>query len=155
MKTVFRWIRIVSGVLVGLIVLVVGAVYGITEARINRTYDIRIESVPVPTDADAIAYGQRLVKTRGCVDCHGENLAGRVIQENPIAGRLVATNLTAGRNGIAKSYTVAEPLSAFMPKAMSPSMSWTPTQAGACGPPACGYRARSSPIAIGCASRRM
>jgi tetrahydromethanopterin S-methyltransferase subunit G len=39
MKTVFRWIGIVSGALVGLIVLVVGAVYGITEARINRTYD--------------------------------------------------------------------------------------------------------------------
>jgi mono/diheme cytochrome c family protein len=64
--------------------------------------------VPIPTDADAIAYGERLMKARGCVDCHGENLAGRVIQENPIAGRLVATNLTAGRNGIAKSYTVAD-----------------------------------------------
>jgi hypothetical protein len=36
------------GVLVGLVVLVIGTVYVITEARINRTYDIRVESVPIP-----------------------------------------------------------------------------------------------------------
>jgi mono/diheme cytochrome c family protein len=108
MKTVFKWIGIVLGVLVGLFVLVVGAVYGITEARINRTYDIRVEEVPIPTDADAIAYGERLMKARGCVDCHGQNLGGRVFLESPTAGRLVATNLTAGRNGIGSYYTVAD-----------------------------------------------
>jgi mono/diheme cytochrome c family protein len=108
MKRVLRWIGIVFGVLVGLVVLAVAGVYAVTEARINRTYDIRVEEVPIPTDADAIAYGERLMKTRGCVDCHGQNLGGRVFLESPTAGRLVATNLTAGRNGIGSYYTVAD-----------------------------------------------
>ena len=64
--------------------------------------------MPIPTDADAIAYGERLMKARGCVDCHGQNLGGRVFLESPTAGRLVATNLTAGRNGIGSYYTVAD-----------------------------------------------
>jgi tetrahydromethanopterin S-methyltransferase subunit G len=53
MKRILRWIGIVFGVLVGLVVLAVAGVYAVTEARINRTYDIRVEEVPIPTDADA------------------------------------------------------------------------------------------------------
>jgi cytochrome c553 len=34
---------------------------------------------------------------RGCVDCHGENLAGRVMIDDPALGRVVTANLTNGR----------------------------------------------------------
>ena len=34
---------------------------------------------------------------RGCVDCHGDNLAGRVVLDDPAIGRLAGANLTGGR----------------------------------------------------------
>jgi mono/diheme cytochrome c family protein len=45
---------------------------------------------PVPTDADAIARGEHLVRTRGCRGCHGEDLAGQLMW-----GVAVAPNLPA------------------------------------------------------------
>lgn len=74
MKKVLKWIGIVFGLLVGLVVLAFGVVYAVTEARLNKTYTIQVEPVSIPTDATAIERGQRMAAIRLCTDCHGGEL---------------------------------------------------------------------------------
>jgi mono/diheme cytochrome c family protein len=40
-----------------------------------------------------------------CRDCHGQDLAGQVLEDDLLVGRLVSTNLTRGQGGIGSEYT--------------------------------------------------
>ena len=51
------------------------------------------------TDSATLAAGKRLATVRGCVDCHGANLGGSVMFDDPALGRLAAPNLTLGGRG--------------------------------------------------------
>jgi mono/diheme cytochrome c family protein len=46
-----------------------------------------------------VARGAHLVAARGCVGCHGEDLAGHVELDNAFIGRLAGPNLTRGGRG--------------------------------------------------------
>jgi hypothetical protein len=48
--------------------------------------------------ADLVARGAHVVATRGCTECHRDDLRGRVV-ESPVLGRLAGPNLTAGGRG--------------------------------------------------------
>lgn len=105
MKKVFKWIGIILLSLVLVAVIAVGAVYFLVEARLNKAYSIQVESVAIPTDPASIAYGKHVATIRACLDCHGENLGGKIFIEDPMVGRLVTANLTSGANGIGGSYS--------------------------------------------------
>ncbi len=47
------------------------------EVKRNRTLEVAVAAVPVPTDAATIARGEYLFKSRACIDCHGLEAAGR------------------------------------------------------------------------------
>lgn len=105
MKKALKWIGIVLAGLVGLLIIAVLAIFVITNARINKTYDIQPEAVVIPTDEQSLARGKHLAVTRGCVDCHGENLGGAPFIEDPALGSLYAGDLTSGQGGIGGAYT--------------------------------------------------
>jgi mono/diheme cytochrome c family protein len=106
MRTVLKWIGIGLGILVGLVVLAIVAVFVISEARINKVYTFDVPDVPIPTDEESIARGEHLASSiRDCVGCHGENLGGQLFFEDPAIGVLYATNLTSGEGGIGDTYT--------------------------------------------------
>ncbi len=105
MKKILKWIGIVLGVLVLLLVLAVGAVYAMSGSRLNKSYDVQPEAITVPTDEETIALGKRLFQTRGCIDCHGSNLAGAVVMDDPAAGLIVGANLTSGQGGVGAIYS--------------------------------------------------
>ena len=98
-RTVLVWGARVVGVLVALLVVGVGAVYGVSTSRISRHWDVRAHDVPVSHDTAVIESGKRLARIRGCDDCHGENMGGRVLVDHPMLGRITTANLTAGRAG--------------------------------------------------------
>jgi cytochrome c5 len=57
----------------------------------------------------AIARGKHLVEGRyGCNGCHGENLAGGVMIDDPAIGSIRAPNLTKGKGGRVAGYTIAD-----------------------------------------------
>lgn len=70
----------------------------------NRTYDVEIRLVAVPTDAASIAKGKHYVEAVGvCQVCHGQNLAGPNVDEckvvpctgfsdDPLFGKLMPIN---------------------------------------------------------------
>ena len=84
-----------------LALLPVCVVYASTELRLRRVYTVPAVTLDVPTDAASIERGQHLVQVIAqCTNCHGEDLGGRSLGENPWLGRLSAPNLTPGRGGI-------------------------------------------------------
>lgn len=107
MRTLMKWlVRLVLAVL-----LVAGAflayVYHAVDQRIAQTYTVQTPSIPIPTDAAAVARGQYLVeKVSMCGACHGKNLGGDTFDEpNFMMGTLYSANLTSGRGGIGAGYT--------------------------------------------------
>lgn len=93
-------LRITVRLLTGTSLLVGGAlltVLGIAERRARTHYEVPEHRLVIPTEQTAIERGARLAQVRGCVDCHGEGLGGRVMAEAPPIGRLAPPNLTNGR----------------------------------------------------------
>jgi cytochrome c553 len=57
----------------------------------------------------AIERGRHLVKSRySCTECHGQDFAGGVMIDDPMIGRLLGPNVTAGEGGVLAGYTVAD-----------------------------------------------
>ncbi len=100
MRKLLKWIGIVLGGLVGLFILAFVIVLIASNSRMNKTYDIQVETVAVPADAEAIALGEHLAVIRGCTDCHYKNLGGGIFIDDPALGTLYAANLTPGEGGI-------------------------------------------------------
>lgn len=107
MRRFLKWLGIVVGGLVGLALLAVVVLYTLSGIRLNRTYSIQPEATGIPTDQAAIERGRHWTAIR-CAGCHGENLAGTVIFEDPSLGRVEAHNLTAGRGGVGGQYEDAD-----------------------------------------------
>lgn len=94
------WLRragVGLGALVVLLLLAAGAVYAMSSARLGATATAEAHAFDAAS-GDAVE-GGRLAGLYGCTDCHGEDLAGKVmIDEMPFA-RVAAPNLTSGRSG--------------------------------------------------------
>ena len=109
MKT-FKKILKVIGIVLGSILLLLGAMYTFIhfniESRMHQTYpDFPAESYAIPQDSATLALGKHLSLIRGCTDCHGKNLAGKVMADDPMLGLLSAANLTHGVGGVGGSFT--------------------------------------------------
>lgn len=99
-------IRIGAGFLF-LILIAVGYLikaYYSTENRKNTVYNVKPQPLFIPSDSAALAYGSRLVSAKGCRDCHGDDLSGKVFIDDAPLGFIVAKNLTKGKGGIPENY---------------------------------------------------
>ncbi|HXE76988.1 MAG TPA: cytochrome c [Rhodanobacter sp.] len=75
------------------------AAYGLSERCMAKVYHIDPAPPVVPADAAAVARGKHIVETRGCTDCHGQDLGGATFIDDPLFARFSGTNLTAGGPG--------------------------------------------------------
>lgn len=105
MKKVAKWIGIGIGVLIVVIAVAVGAVFAISSQDLDKSYDVTVPAVEVPSDKEKIAWGKHILDTRGCRDCHGEKMQGRVFIDDPAMGTIAGTNLTSGKGSATKDYT--------------------------------------------------
>lgn len=96
-----KWLGYGAAGLVGVVAVAACAVYGFSEARFRKQYAVTPPALAIPTDSVSIARGDHLVHTvAGCVDCHGENLAGNTVVDQPVLGRIFAANITRGKGGV-------------------------------------------------------
>ena len=105
MKTLLKWATRILGA-VG--VLLAGAfliVFWASESRLDRAYHVQPRKLNIQQDMATLHHGRHIATIRGCTECHGENLAGRVFLDNPMIGRFVATNLTRGKGGIGAKFS--------------------------------------------------
>lgn len=108
LRRIFKWVGIILVSLVGVLLVVLAVVYGISLARLNRSYTIPATALTIPTNAGAVAEGKRQFFTRGCVDCHGDNGAGKMVVDDPLVGTIMGSNLTTGQGGVGNLYQDAD-----------------------------------------------
>src|ERR1700741_619490 len=96
MKKVLKWLGIVVGAVVGLVLVVVAWIFISSSMKLGQKYTFAgLVPIKVPTDAAEIAEGKRLARMTGCSHCHSENLTGAVPLDIPNVVRFVAPNVTA------------------------------------------------------------
>src|SRR5512134_3534589 len=97
-RRILKWIGIVLGSLIGLLVLAFVVLYAIGTVRWNKLhveYEVPVETIPIPTDQASIARGEHIATIRMCRSCHTEELSG---QFDSVPGLITLSipNLTAG-----------------------------------------------------------
>ena len=117
MRRFLKWFGLIAGGLLVVLLLLLVGLFLVGSLKVNRTYDVAMVSVAVPSNAVSIARGKHYVEAVGmCQVCHGEDLAGPDIEgckdvpctafsDDFVFGRLMPSNLTAGRGGIGNVYT--------------------------------------------------
>jgi len=102
MKKVFKWIGVVLGSLIGLLLVAGAVLYFIGNARLNKTYEFPPSSITVPTDAANIAYGKHRAEVL-CAGCHSADLSGVSdwFNAGPL-GTVDSANLTSGEGGFGR-----------------------------------------------------
>jgi mono/diheme cytochrome c family protein len=104
----FKKILKVTGIVIGVLVMIIAGyytkVYISTEHRLHKKYDVKVQAINVIPDSAVLASGARLVKMKGCTDCHGKDLGGKVFVNDPALGLLIAANLTKGKGGRVADY---------------------------------------------------
>lgn len=98
-RALVRWLGRAVAALLVLIVVMVGAVYGLSERRLRSTFTVPEHELTVRNDSATIARGEHIATVRGCVECHGAGLRGNVVLDQPILGRMAGPNLTMGGRG--------------------------------------------------------
>lgn len=101
-----RWLLRALGALVLLLFLAALAVLGVSEWRLTKPIDAPRATLPIPSDSKAVERGAYLASTVSvCVECHGPDLGGQVVADDPGLGRIVAPNLTRGKGGLGDART--------------------------------------------------
>jgi mono/diheme cytochrome c family protein len=96
MKRLLRRTGIAIGALAVLGTIAFVVVYVLSERILGRTFEVPTVAISIPTDPAAIDEGRRLAIIRGCFGgCHGRQVEGVVMFDDPMIGRVVAPNLTA------------------------------------------------------------
>ena len=98
-----KWIGIVLGSLIGLLVLAFLVLYSIGTVKWNsirgEPFEVPVETITIPTDPASIARGEHIATIRMCQDCHTVTWGG---QSDSVPGliTLAFPNLTSGAGGV-------------------------------------------------------
>lgn len=103
---ILKWIGFVLGGIVLVLISVVTILFFISKQHENQVYHIDVPPLQIDyNNEELLQTGRHVATIRACVECHGENLGGKVFIEDPIVGKLVTTNLTDGPGGIGGDYS--------------------------------------------------
>lgn len=105
-RKILVWLVVAVFALVGLAVAGTGYIYWSNLSRFNQTYTITIDPVAIPEATDEVLeYGQHVATIRGCTDCHGQDMGGYTLIDDPALGVVYGTNLTTGEHGLPDAYS--------------------------------------------------
>jgi mono/diheme cytochrome c family protein len=109
MKTLLKWLGILLTAVVCIVLIGGALIYSSARRQFNHRYDVGSSWVNVPHDSASIAHGAHIAHAIAkCGDCHGENLGGGMMIDDPALGRVAAPNITSGRGGRLNDYTDQE-----------------------------------------------
>lgn len=109
------------GKILGIVLLVVLLLVGVSYAFISRNihkraekqYQFTADTLHIEPSEALLKQGEHLVTIKGCTDCHGGDLGGKVFLNEAPLGTISATNLTSGKGGVGANYTVGDWLAAL------------------------------------------
>jgi mono/diheme cytochrome c family protein len=108
----FKKILKVTGIILGILIVAAAAfffkAYRGVESRRNTHYKVTPPVIELRSDSATLALGSRLIKAKGCTECHGTDLGGKVFVDDGALGHLIAPNLTKGKGGLAADHNVED-----------------------------------------------
>lgn len=105
---ILKWVGIAFAAGLGLVIIALGVVYFASESKIGAKYAVAAEAITVTPDSAHIERGRHLVTSvNACIGCHGPNLGGKQMVDDPVFATVAASNLTSGQGGVAAKYTDA------------------------------------------------
>lgn len=104
MKKVLKWVGILFGGLIGVLLLAAVVMSFTTTNRLQKVYDITPAAINISEDDSAVERGEYIYVTI-CAGCHGDNLEGTTFFDDPMIGTIPAPNLTDGQGGIGTYYS--------------------------------------------------
>jgi cytochrome c553 len=95
---------------VSLVVLLLAVVFGVSEMKLRKKYDVKAATaLNITRDPAQVERGRHLVTAVAkCTDCHTADLGGKLFIDGGPFATIYASNLTAGRGGRLASYTDAQ-----------------------------------------------
>lgn len=103
MKRVLKWLGIILGSLLLLLIAAVLFLMSSTNRRLNKEYEVNVAALTIADDAASVTRGEHLVQTL-CSGCHGADLGGTPFFEDDAIGSIPASNLTSGAGGVGNQY---------------------------------------------------
>ena len=97
MRKVLKWFGIGLGVLVGLVISAAIFLYFVGASRLNKTRQVQPLALIIPSDGAALERGKHMVDVN-CKSCHGDDLSGEVLLDDPVIGTLYTSNITGLAN---------------------------------------------------------
>lgn len=104
MRRVLKWIGIVLGALLGVVLIAIVVLFIKGTRELQQTMTVPTDHVDVSADQQSLARGKEIV-TSFCAECHGEDLGGQEMINDPTIGAIYAANLTAGQGGIQATHS--------------------------------------------------
>lgn len=104
MRPLFRFIGYSFAGLLAVVILALIGVYFLSGVRLKKNYVVKVDHAVLSSAPDAVERGHHLAASRGCMDCHGKDLGGAKIIEDPAMGRVYGPNLTRGPGGLPPSF---------------------------------------------------
>jgi len=105
MKRLFKWIGIVAGALIFLVLIGIIFIYHVSNGRIQKKHAVPpLDELTISTDSAVLARGQHLSIIANCVFCHDNDLGGQINHDGSL-GMIVGSNLTSGKGGIGAEFT--------------------------------------------------
>jgi cytochrome c553 len=94
-KKILKWLGFVIAGVVVVALLGFAWLYFASEHALSQRFTAADNTeLVIPTDSAEIAEGRRIALLAGCLHCHGDNLAGTVVDDIPNFVRLVAPNIS-------------------------------------------------------------
>lgn len=107
MKRFFKTAGICIVILLVIIAISYGFIANNIKGRASQEYYYSIDTLMIRQNKESLQRGKHLVAIKGCTDCHGNDLGGKVFLDDPKVGRVSASNLTIGRGGLPSDYQVS------------------------------------------------
>lgn len=113
LRNLGKWIGGIFLALIGILLVTYLFVSYTINGRIEKRYAFTAEQLAIPQAKATLDRGAHLALIKGCVECHGEKLAGKVLVDNAPLGRLSSSNLTRGKGGRPTDYSTSDWLMAL------------------------------------------
>lgn len=105
MKKLLKVFAVLVGILVAAAAIGVAGLYAWSGAELKKKTPLPAHAFVAPTDSASIARGEHLTRAIvKCVDCHGQDMGGQIMIDDPGIGRVFAPNITRGEGGIVARY---------------------------------------------------
>ncbi len=105
LKTAGKW---TGFILLGIFVLA-SCIYAYASIQFNKVEGTKMSysfiDISIPSDSMALIRGKHLYTVYNCKECHTDNLAGKVMINDPMFGYVKTANLTKGKGGLPADFT--------------------------------------------------